>query len=211
MREPALIFDFGNVVGFFDYQRACDRLAARLGTTGRLVRQRMLGLGFSDLLGELERGRMLPRIFAERVMGLCGLSATYDEFVRDWEDIFWLNEPVARLVRLLKSRGYRLVLGSNTNVLHAAHFRRKFAETLDLFDRFILSYEVGCLKPEAKFYAACVAAADVPASSCVFVDDVPENVEGARSAGLLAVRYTDAPALIAELAGIGVEIAPGEC
>jgi glucose-1-phosphatase len=211
MREPALIFDFGNVVGFFDYQKACDRLGARMGVAGQLVRQRLLALGFPDLLSQLESGRMMPQVFAERVLGLCGLSATYEEFVRDWEDIFWLNEPVARLVSVLKSRGYRLLLGSNTNVLHATHYRRQFAPTMRLFDHFILSYEVGCLKPESRFYEACVAAAGSPASSCVFVDDLAENVAGARAAGLLALHYVDTPALVADLAALGVEIADGEC
>jgi FMN phosphatase YigB (HAD superfamily) len=211
MREPALIFDFGNVVAFFDYQKACDRMGARLGIPGHLVRQRLLDNGFLQLLGQLESGRMVPRVFAERVMADCGLSATYEDFVRDWEDIFWLNEPVARLIGLLKSRGYGLVLGSNTNVLHATHFRRQFATTLGLFDRLILSHEVGFLKPEAGFYAACVAAAGVPASSCVFVDDMAENVEGARRAGLIALQYRDTPALIDDLRRVGVEVVTGEC
>ncbi len=30
MREPAVIFDFGNVVGFFDYLKACERLGPGL-------------------------------------------------------------------------------------------------------------------------------------------------------------------------------------
>jgi putative hydrolase of the HAD superfamily len=211
MREPALIFDFGNVVGFFDYQKACNRLGTRMGVAGEVVRERLLASGFPELLEQLESGRIAPPVFAERVLGLCGVSASYEDFVRDWEDIFWLNEPVALLIRRLKSRGYRLVLGSNTNVLHATHYRRQFAATLGLFDHFILSYEVGCLKPASRFYEACVAAAGVPASSCIFVDDLAENVEGARKAGLMALHYVDTPALVADLARVGVEIAQSDC
>jgi putative hydrolase of the HAD superfamily len=210
MREPALIFDFGNVVAFFDYQKACDRLGARMGISGQAVRERLLEAGFPALLEQLELGQIMPSAFAERVLGLCGASASYEDFVRDWEDIFSLNEPVAQLVRRLKSRGYVLVLGSNTNVLHATHYRRRFAATLGLFDDLILSYEVGCLKPESRFYEACVVAAGMPASSCVFVDDMPENVEGARRAGLMALRYVGTPALVADLARLGVDILPGE-
>src|SRR5262249_38742815 len=133
-----------------------------------------------------------------------------DEFVRGWEDIFWLNEPVARLIDFLKSQGYRLLLGSNTNVLHARHYRRQFAPTLDLFDHLILSHEVGYLKPERGFYEGCVGAGEVPAAECVFMDDVIEYVEGARRAGLKALHYVDTPTLIAELRQLGVEVPPDQ-
>lgn len=34
MRVPVLIFDFGNVVSFFDYLLACERFGRRAGLTG---------------------------------------------------------------------------------------------------------------------------------------------------------------------------------
>jgi glucose-1-phosphatase len=210
MRLPALIFDFGNVVACFDYLRACKRLGARLGLGGEHVRDQLLERGFAQTLGRLEAGQITPIHFAEEVMASLGLSFPFDEFARDWEDIFWLNEPVSRLVSLLKSRGYTLILGSNTNLMHAEHFRRQFAATLDQFDALVLSFEVGCLKPDARFYEACTRAAGVPAASCVFIDDLAENVEGARRAGLQSVQYCDDASLIARLRELGVEIAPGE-
>jgi putative hydrolase of the HAD superfamily len=143
-------------------------------------------------------------------MALAGLDLSYDEFVRGWEDIFWLNEPVARLIAFLKARGYTLLLGSNTNILHSTYFRRRFAPTFDVFDRLILSHDVGHMKPDRRFYQACVAAAGVPAASCLFIDDLPENVEGARRAGLTGLRYVETPELIAGLRLHGVEVPPGE-
>jgi putative hydrolase of the HAD superfamily len=211
MRSPALIFDFGNVVAFFDYLKACNRLGARLGLDGDTVRKQLLERGFAHTLARLESGQMAPSDFAEKIMASLGLSLAFDDFARDWEDIFWLNEPVARLIAALKSRGYTLILGSNTNLMHAVHFRRQFAATLDRFDALILSHEVGCLKPDARFYQACAAAAGAPAASCVFIDDIAENVEGARQAGLEGVHYVDDAGLITRLRELGVEIPPGDC
>src|SRR5262245_54348323 len=210
MRLPALIFDFGNVVAFFDYLKACNRLAARVGLDGEEVRKLLLERGFSQMLARLESGQMAPSDFAAKVMASLGLSLAFDDFARDWEDIFWLNEPISRLIAALKSRGYTLVLGSNTNLMHALHFRRQFATTLDRFDALVLSYEVGCLKPDARFYQACATAAGAPAASCVFIDDIAENVEGARQAGLEGVHYLDDARLITRLRELGVEILPGE-
>jgi putative hydrolase of the HAD superfamily len=210
MRQPVLIFDFGNVVSFFDYLRACERFGRALGLTGAALRERLQERGFAELHDRFERGEIDPEAFAASVMALAGLELAYDEFVRGWEDIFWLNEPVARLIEALDARGYSLLLGSNTNILHAAYFRRKFAPTLDRFHRLVLSHEVGRMKPDAVFYEACVAAACVPAGSCVFIDDLPANVEGARRAGLEALHYRDTPTLIADLRRLGVEVPGGE-
>jgi glucose-1-phosphatase len=62
------------------------------------------------------------------------------------------------------------------------------------------------MKPDREFYLACVRAAGVPAAACVFIDDIPDNVEGARDAGLTALLYVDTPRLIADLRGLGVEV-----
>ncbi len=207
MRLPALIFDFGNVVAFFDYLKVCNRLGARVGLPGEEVRRRVLELGFARWLARFETGDVSSSDFAELITAPFELSLPDHEFVRDWEDIFWLNEPVSRLIVALKAAGYTLILGSNTNPLHAAFFRRKFAETLDLFDSFVLSYEVGHLKPDARFYEACVRAASVPAGSCVFIDDMAENVDGARKSGLQALQYVETTSLIAALRELGVEVA----
>ena len=207
MREPALIFDFGNVVAFFDYLKACERLGPKLGLTAEAFRQRIVERGFAALLGQFESGKIGPEEFAAEVMVLSGVSLPYHEFVDAWQDIFWLNEPVARLIDRLKSAGYTLLLGSNTNILHSTHYRRQFASTLNLFDRLVLSHDVGHMKPSSEFYHACVRAAGLPAASCIFVDDLAENVDGARKAGLIGVHYIDTPALITDLTGLGVKIA----
>ena len=150
MPEPALIFDYGNVIAFFDYMYAFERLGARMGVSGEVFRQRVVAGGFPDFLAEFESGRIAPEEFATAITAICGLDIPYPEFVEAWKDIFRLNESVAELIKALKSRGYPLLLGSNTNVLHATHYRRHFAHTIDLFDHLILSYEVGCMKPDAR-------------------------------------------------------------
>ncbi len=133
--------------------------------------------GFAELLGRFESGKITPEEFAREVMMLSGLNLPYHEFVEAWQDIFWLNEPVARLIALLDAEGYPLLLGSNTNVLHSAHYRRQFASTLDRFDHLVLSHEVGHMKPDAQFYEACVAAAR-PAGRVVHLRGRPlENVD----------------------------------
>jgi len=209
-RSPALIFDFGNVVAHFDYRVACARLGRPLGSSGEELLEQVRGLGFSPLVQEYERGRMSSEAFSRGFCALVGLEVTHDEFARAWVDIFRLNEPIAGVVADLKRRGYTLVLGSNTNDLHAVQFRRQFAATLAHFDHLILSYEIGHIKPSAAFYQACAQAAGAPASECLFIDDLPENVAGARAAGMEGVVFRDVPSLLEALRGLGVEVADAE-
>ena len=210
MKRPALIFDFGNVVAYFDYRKAASKLGSRLGITGEDLLDRLRPLGFSDLLKEYEAGKIEAEAFSKGVARMVGLEIEHGEFVAAWADIFTANESIVPLIRSLKADGYTLVLGSNTNDLHAAQFRRQFAETLDHFDRLVLSYEVGHIKPSAPFYLACAEAAGAEPGDCVFIDDLAENVEGARAAGLLGVLYETTPGLIRDLEGLGVAVAGGQ-
>ncbi len=206
VKRPALIFDFGNVLAFFDFTRACESLGSRLGITGAAFLDHVRQRGFMPLLESYERGAIGSEAFSRSFSELAGVEIPHDEFAVAWADIFWLNEPVAALVRCLKERGYTLILGSNTNDLHASQFRRQFAAALAPFDRLVLSYEVGHIKPSAEFYLACAAAAGAEAGDCVFIDDLPENVAGATAAGLTGVHFRDVTTLVADLLALGVEV-----
>ncbi len=205
MRRPALIFDFGNVVAHFDYRKATTSLGARLGLSGEELLDRLRPLGFSDLIKSYESGQMSAEAFSKEVSDLVGLAITHDEFAAAWSDIFTLNESIVPLLAALKGAGYTLVLGSNTNDLHATQFRRQFAGTLAHFDGLVLSFEVGHIKPSAAFYLACAEAAGADPGDCVFIDDLPENVEGARAAGLVGLLYRETAELLRDLDALGVE------
>lgn len=207
MRRPALIFDFGNVVAFFDYTRACEVFGRQLGLSGIEFLDCLRARGFTPLLQRYERGAMTTDEFSSEIRGLAGLEITHDEFVAAWTEIFWLNEPVASLVTRLKSRDYPLVLGSNTNALHAGRFVEQFVTTIAQFDRLVLSHEVGFIKPAAEFYHACAHAANASTHDCVFIDDLAENVAGARAAGLEAIQYRDDAQLVHDLERLGVDAA----
>lgn len=74
---------------------------------------------------------------------------------------------------------------------------RAFLERREILrpeDELVCSAEVGCAKPGSRIYEiACERLGLVPAS-CVFVDDVAENVDAARALGMAGVLHTDAAA-----------------
>jgi putative hydrolase of the HAD superfamily len=72
------------------------------------------------------------------------------------------------------------------------------------FDVVVGSADVGVVKPDPAIFAAVVERLRVPAERCLMIDDLPENVAGARAAGLRAVRFESLDELADELEAAGV-------
>ena len=206
MTKSALIFDFGNVIARFDVMRAADHLGRHAGISGPELLERVQARGFMALAREYEHGRIPCADFSAQVCAMVDLALPFEQFADAWCDIFDLNEPVAQLAVQLKDRGHRLILGSNTNELHSARFRKQFAHVLDRFDSLVLSHRVGAMKPDPQFYQVCVQEAGLPPDQCVFIDDLAENVDAARGVGLHGIQYRDIDALRAELASLGIKV-----
>lgn len=113
----------------------------------------------------------------------------------------------APALRALRADGVRLVVASNWDVsLHEVLARTGLAP---LVDGAVSSAEVGSAKPEPGFFERALAAADEDdaAAACHVGDSPVEDVEGARSAGLVPVfiarrgeRAPDGVRVIASLA-----------
>ncbi len=199
----AIIFDFGNVVGFFDYGVALQKIAPHTRMT---VEEIGRAIDATDLEDAYESGRISSAEFLRHMRRVCGLGCP-EELLRDaWSDIFWPNADVCELIPRLRPH-YRLVLGSNTNELHALHFQKQFADVLRHFDALALSYEIGHRKPRPEFFQHCLRLAGCAPSQSVFIDDLPANIAGARACGRHGIVYTDVNDLHARLADLGLTTA----
>jgi glucose-1-phosphatase len=196
----AIVFDFGNVIGFFDHRRTTARLAEHCDLSPEELFQRIYG---GPLEHDYDQGRLTSDAFLARVREACRLRCSDEVFTEAWNDVFRPNDEVIALLPELKPH-YRLLLGSNTNELHSRHFRRQFAEALRYFDHLILSHEIGARKPDTAFFHHCERLAGCRPEECLFIDDLPPNVAGARACGWHGFVYTTAADLRRRLA----ELAP---
>jgi putative hydrolase of the HAD superfamily len=108
------------------------------------------------------------------------------------------NQPWVDWLRTARARGLFVGMLSNMVPDWEPHWRA-MVPAAELFDGVVLSYEVGCRKPERAIFDLAAHRAGVPAGECVLVDDIEANCEAARAAGWRAIRFTDAAAAIAEL------------
>ena len=92
-------------------------------------------------------------------------------------------------VKATKAAGCALAILSNELDLFYGAALRERVSILGEFDCIVDATYTGVLKPDARAYALCLEQLDLPASACVFVDDQLRNVEGARRAGMQALRF----------------------
>jgi putative hydrolase of the HAD superfamily len=199
-----IVFDFGNVIGFFDYGLSVERLARHSHLAAEDIRRFIYG---GELEDAYESGRITSAEFVCRIREGCGLTCSDDVLMPAFADMFWPNEPVCALVPRLKPT-YRLLLGSNTNDLHSRHFLQQFAPTLRHFDGLVLSHQIGARKPRPEFFQHAQRLAGCAPERCLFIDDLPANVNGAIALGWRGIVYARDTDLPAELTKEGVRLAP---
>ena len=197
----AVIVDFGGVICSFDYGIFCTRLADRIGRPAEQILQTAFG---GALQVEFESGRLTGPDYHRRLMDLLDADITYDEFFPMYGDIFTEVPGTADILRRLHST-YPLYLLSDTNEIHFGYVRDK-VDVLGLFSDLVLSHEVGAMKPSPLIYAEVLARSGVPPQACVFIDDRPTNVDGARRVGMRAVQFVSPEQCAAELSQLGVSI-----
>jgi putative hydrolase of the HAD superfamily len=203
MNVTTVVFDFGNVLGFFSRRKAAGQLAAYGGAPAEAILEHLAG---DPLETEFEAGGLAAAAYIARVRDKFGLTCGDEEFGRAYGDMFAPNEDVCRLVPGLAG-AYRLLLLSNTNELHARQFRRQFAGVLAPFAGLVLSHEVGLRKPDTGIYRHCERLAGGRPGQCLLIDDLPANLDGARACGWATVRYHPGDDLRRLLAGHGVIVA----
>ncbi len=105
------------------------------------------------------------------------------------------DELMVEAVRRAHRAGIRTGLISNSWGVH-----RYPREMFDgLFDGIVISGEEGMRKPSLRMYELGAERAGVPASACVYVDDLPFNLTPARELGMLTIHHTESQRTVAEL------------
>jgi putative hydrolase of the HAD superfamily len=100
----------------------------------------------------------------------------------------WLRAEMVDLMADTRAAGLRL--GALTNDMTDFHGPEwvEQQEHLKLFDVIIDAGLLGILKPDPRAFGRAAGELGLAADQIVFLDDMPANVEGARQAGLIAVR-----------------------
>lgn len=117
------------------------------------------------------------------VLQISGLGDEHAEtlYQRVIDPAHWTPYPdTAAVLRGLRDRGVRTAVVSNI----AWDIRATFADLGADPDDFVLSFEVGAVKPDPRIFETALARLEVNASDALMVGDSVENDGGARALGI---------------------------
>ena len=104
-----------------------------------------------------------------------------------------LNNGVIKLIKQLKNKGYRIGLISNIESSHERTIRKR--GLLKYFGVVVLSNKVKVRKPNKKIYKIALEKIKVKPEEAIFIDNLKENVIGARKAGMKSIWFKNAKQL----------------
>jgi len=114
------------------------------------------------------------------------------EFMPAWRKEFWSGDRMdEELIAWLNSirPQYKTALLSNAWPEARVTVRKNYPGSLNVFDLVIFSAEVQLAKPDERIYRLVCQRLGVWPEEAVFVDDVQENIDGARRIGIHGIRF----------------------
>jgi putative hydrolase of the HAD superfamily len=203
-RIEAVISDFGGVLttplvqSFMAFQ---DQTGISSETLGKAMQAATEANGDNPLY-EMERGEITEVAFLELLTDhlepLLGHRPEMHRFKEIYFEALEPNPTMIELMRELKMAGYRMAMLTN-NVREWEPLWRSMLPVDEIFETVVDSGFVGCRKPESRIYSITLDRLGLPAESCLFVDDVLVNCEGARRAGITAVHFKENEQAIGEI------------
>ena len=176
-----LILDYGEVLSLPQPADALARMAAAAQTAAQVVCGRVLAL--SRRLRSRDAG---TRVLAKRPADARAGSRQADDIqklialdVRSWTA---LSRRGLGAGRAAARGGVRTAVLSNgvPEIMEVIERERAISSE---FDAVVVSYEVGCAKPDAAIFELTLDRLGVAAADALFVDDREANLEGARRVG----------------------------
>jgi FMN phosphatase YigB (HAD superfamily) len=194
-----VVFDVGGVLLDLRY----EPFIRYLQRAGIDMRDLPAWLARVDLAAH-ERGEISGEDLLERIAHMAQLPLDRAELRSRWLDMFERSEAMFRLAAGLM-QDYRVYLLSNAGDLHWDHFNAHYG--LDsLVHGALASFRVGAIKPQADIYRKAEAMFGLDPAATVFIDDLPQNVAGARQCGWQAVHHQQVPATLGHLKSLGVRL-----
>jgi putative hydrolase of the HAD superfamily len=196
-----LLFDLGGVLIDIDFDRVYRHWATFSPKPFESIRE---GFVFEEHYHRYERGETGDAEYFDHVRRTLSLTASDEEILEGWNAVFvGLNHEVLTLARNA-SRHLPSYAFTNTSRSHQVAWSDRYPDIHLTFRQVFSSAEMGLRKPERPAFEAVVDGIGVDPSSILFFDDMPQNVEGARVAGIQAVLVRSPADVRGSLAALGL-------
>ncbi|TVR40186.1 MAG: HAD family phosphatase [Cryomorphaceae bacterium] len=183
-----IIFDLGGVLLDVDYHKPIEAFE-KLGATG--FEKVFTQASQARFMSQFERGEIAPAEFRKEVRRFLPEGVTDYQIDEAWNSILGtLPEDRIVLLKMLKNKGYRLFLLSNTNSIHIKAFQRYLQDSYGpsalerIFEKVYFSSRIGMRKPSQKVFDFVLRENNLQPEETFFIDDSEQHIEGAKKTGI---------------------------
>ncbi len=175
-----IVFDIGNVLAGF----AWEDFYRSFGYSEEMFEKLADATVRSPFWNEMDRGKLSDEELLEGfIKNDSSIEKEIREVFENVEEIIQRFDYAIPWIRELKKKGYHIYVISNFS--RKAHVECiKALDFLEEIDGEILSYQVKLIKPSPEIYQLLCSKYNLKAEECVFIDDLPKNVEAARKEGM---------------------------
>ena len=190
-RHPirAILFDLGNVLIDIDAYRCARIWSDHSGIPAETLVSRFR---IDAAYRAFERGQMDASAYYAILRRQLGLKLPDNAMREGWNAIIGKEKPGIRDSLQRLAHRYPLYVMTNTNPEHEIIWAETHRELLSLFKDIFVSSRMGCRKPDLAAYRHVARSIGLPGNRILFFDDAEENIEGARKAGMHAIRVDGA-------------------
>lgn len=200
-KYSVIVFDLGNVLLPFGYHGMIEKLEQVEAGLGKRFAD--FYKNNYDIHRKFERGGYSEAEFTEILLNILDNKISRENFYSIYSNIFSVNERLIGVLPSLK-KNYQLVLMSNTNAIHRKYGWGNY-EFFKYFDKLVLSYEVGAVKPDEKIYKAVEAFTQKSSQEHFFIDDILEYVMAAKQLGWDGVQFVSNEKLFEDFSSRGIK------
>jgi haloacid dehalogenase superfamily, subfamily IA, variant 3 with third motif having DD or ED len=197
-----IVFDIGNVLVAFqwkEYLQSC-------GYSEEIIERVAKATVKNKRWKEWDRGVIEEQAMIEQCCEQDpGVAKEIIKFFRDFLLLIREYDYSASLIRQLKANGYKVYLLSNYSEKHF-EVDKEYFSFLKEVDGWVISYEIKYIKPEAEIYQMLITKYDIIPTEAVFLDDLYENLEGAKPFGFHTIQVKSFLQMTEDLKKLGVEL-----
>ena len=195
-----IIFDCSETLLSF---HAIDHLASLVGDREKAVKMHYT-LFRSEPWHRYDNGKLPENELESSLMPLLPEEdrETGRRYLREWIDTYGVIDGAPQLLEDVRKAGFRTYLLSDFPPCFSVLWDKY--EFLHHFDGRVVSCEVGYSKKDGVIYDILLEKYGLNASECLFIDDVPRNVEIGEEHGIPGVVFTGMDELRKELQKRGI-------
>jgi 2-haloacid dehalogenase len=196
-----IVFDFGNVLLEWNPRYVYQRY---FPDDPQGMERFLEEVNFMDWNLQQDKGRP----FAEGVAALSGKFPQYARLIQTYHDN-WTDslgrayEGTVAIMKQLKQAGYPLYGLSNWSAETFPRAREKY-DFFDLLDDFVISGDVGHVKPDPEIFRILLSKIGRPAQECLFIDDALANIDQAQKMGFATIHFQSSEQLAQSLRELGI-------